>query len=161
MNAVKRSYLCGVLTLTVMIGAHSIRHESGHDQSRTASTLSTNFRRPVPLFLFPSLSRSQEGILDRSLCRPRKGQLKVSTYKPKKILSSGHLDLKHRALRCLATSEDLTPEPDDTQTSQASESDISKDEAYNRGVSGREMDPLHRPVIEKLREVRTFLPVNE
>jgi hypothetical protein len=154
---VKKSHLSAALALAVIICAHSIRHDSGQTLNTFESSKFTRSR--VPLFLCSS-SRFPyaESIVDRAaFLKPSRGRYDLMTCRvPSRSRPCRSLDFRRGAVKCLAMSDGPQPEQANLQAEQTTiQDEISNDEAYNRGVGGREMDPLHRPIIEKLREVES------
>ena len=153
----KFSFLSVALSFFAMICANSIHQ--GFEQSNFPSSSKGHVDRACALFVHNTPNLQVFGTLRPSkklggfACRDNPsspGVFRKHLYA--KLLGSWRQDNKKRGLTLLqGASGDLSSQLAGP-SNRSSEQETQDNAAYNRGIGGREMDPLHRPIIEKLRE---------
>ncbi len=153
----KFSFLSAALWFFAMICANSIHQ--GFEQSKFPSSSKGLGNRACAFFVYNAPNLQAPGTLrptakpGRFVCRSHPSSTGIfRKHLYAKISGSWRQDDKKHGLTLLqGASRDVSSElagPSNRSTEQETQDNA----AYNRGIGGREMDPLHRPIIEKLRE---------
>jgi hypothetical protein len=150
----KLSYFSAVLSFIAIICANSVHQ--GFEQSRCVSSVNGRGDRACALFMHNTRSLQTPC----KLCPSTKLRGFACSNNPdtigllrKRLYSkmSGSWRRNNKKHGLTGASDDVSSELAGP-SNRSSEQETQDNAAYNRGVGGREMDPLHRPIIEKLRE---------
>ncbi len=156
----QRSYFAAVLSFIAIICANSIHQ--GVEQSSCSSSAKGRGDRSCALFVHNTPSLQVYGNFCPSggfACRNHPATIGVfRKHIRSKLSGSWRRNKENHGLTLSQGSDDVSSELS-SPANRSSEQESQDNAAYNRGVGGREMDPLHRPIIEKLREASQNLPL--
>jgi hypothetical protein len=154
----KFSFLSAALSFFAIICANSIHQ--GLEPSKFPSASKGRGDRACAFFVLNPSSLHAQGIprpwakLGGLACRNHPATIRCTSKDLCAHLSgSWRRNNKHHGPTLLQGASNDVTSALTGQSNRSTEQETQDNAAYNRGVGGREMDPLHRPIIEKLREV--------